>query len=326
MEDNHSIVQEVISGDTSGQFQQREEIDMTQAPDNDNRADEGREELGVKEQFIKDIMNEPEEKKVEEKQPDEANDKKEPEGSEEKGTEEPKKFVDDFDFLAEREDFKNLTVEEGKQRIKDILMSDELAEAESLIDFMEKNSTFRDKVLELYDSIENGEDVREEKDESRFDDLDEKESEELRRIEALEQAEEERREAEEVQHYNKVFDKIRSEHVDAEGNTTLDNEDLKSIIDIAVRNNRNDLHKVAELYVQRRDQFVKKAIEKAIEAKKPEIIKEYLNLKQEDRDKIIDTKGASTPPNTPAGNAPKENSWEASKKGFLNSMKELING
>lgn len=261
---------------------------------------------------------------------------KEPE-SEDKGEEvKPQEFADVFSELKDDPSFRDITLDEGKkvltEMVKDRNDFDEtVKQFESdktqileMSDLMSENKELADHIWRSIDRHKKGLSILQtEEDLEREEELTPAQRDDREKIAALEKENKQRKLKEDTAFYQKKIDEVHSKFVDDDKKSLLSESDIDNIADIAIRNRTDDLVKVAGWYLGERQKHIDKAVEKALagykEKVKPEIIKEYMGLKEKERQEILDSG------KKPLKAAPPERKKlslddDSAKKGFLKDL------
>jgi len=258
-------------------------------------------------------------------------------GGEEKPPEAPQKIMDLLPELADIAGFKEVSVEEGKKQILDMIkdretfaqVAQQFQEDQKQIlemsDFMNGNPEAAKAVWRVIDRIKAGLEPYP-KEGEKEPELTPAQKELRARIDRLEKEKKDSEKKENEAFYQRKIDEVKSKFVDEKTKKSLfDDNDIDIIADIAIRNKTANLVSVAQSYIDRMNKWAEAAINNARanfkEEVRNDIIREYLNMKEEDRAKFFDTKKA------PAAPPPVKKTLSlddgSARKSFLNSLKEM---
>lgn len=259
-----------------------------------------------------------------------------------------KSFAETFPDFAELVGDKNISVEDGKKLINEVFnerqdLTQSKADFEKQYEqYFEMDSLMNtDKELAefIWTAIKRKKEGKPltRKEEKAIDEYEDdgtlkakpdKEKEELKkRVEGLESEFKNRDKEGRVHYYKNLIDSAIKKHSDKDGKSLLTNEDIALISERAIAQQSDDIVGIADKFVEERNSRTETIVQTRLaeykETVKAEVIKEYLGLKAEDKEKFVDIKDAQAP----AG-AAKTLSLEdgSAKKGFLSDLKASIVG
>jgi len=337
------LIQEVVH---DPQADDRQVIDLS--GDDENISDDMDLREGADPTSAKDLgfLDDKEEKKKEEAEPGEPGGAEGEEGEvkdagEPEPTEAPaaKKFVDVFEEYKDDPDFKDISLDEGKKVVAELIKGrddfDRAVQAfetdkkqiVEMSDLMEENKDLADFIWDTIERHKNGLPLLKTEDDLIDEEsLTPEQKAARQRIARIEKDLADRKLKEDMNFYQNKINEIQKIHVDPDTKESLLSEnDIDMIADIAIRHKTDDLAGVAKWYLADRQKYVDKALErskaKMKEEIKADVIKEYLNMKKEDREKLIGQSGKTI---KKAATPPKRRDMDdgSSMKGFLASLRK----
>jgi len=124
---------------------------------------------------------------------------------------------------------------------------------------------------------------------------------------------------------NKNIEETVLKHKVKDGESLVTQEDINNALSISAATQKIeevDIGKILDKIVGSRKKIVEKAIEAALEEAKPKIIKEFLAMKKEDRQKFVEAKGGEPP--SKKAEEKVDNTFETAKSKTKQFVKELL--